>query len=188
MALSRKAAADLAAKNQLDSGLVAKALEREIAGEAQESEPLRVPFRMGVTLNRSMAHASPFFRALRDRGVFLAGKCPACGHLLFPPMRPVCLICIRRGELVEYRMEELGPEVQGTVAAVSKLVRGTSKDLGKGVQFPCLVRVDRAHNAHWQFVRPDSHRDIRVGDRVRSALKEQGDRTGEVSDYSFVLL
>jgi len=188
MALSRKAAADLAAKNQLNPESVAKALDREIRGEAQENEPLRVPFRMGVTLNRSMAHASSFFRAVRDRGVFLAGKCPACGHVLFPPIRPVCRQCIRRGELVEYRMEEVGSEVQGTVAAVSQLVRGTSKDLGKGVQFPCLVRVDGADNAHWQFVQPDPRRDIRVGDRVRSVLRDQEDRTGEVRDYCFVLI
>jgi len=53
--------------------------------------------------------AIAYTRALRDRGVFLAGRCPACGHVLF-----------------------------------------------------------------------------RVGDRVRSVLKDQADRTGEVSDYWFV--
>lgn len=188
MALSRKAAADLAAKNQLNLESTARALEREIRGEAGEDEPLRVPYRMGVTLLRSMAHASAFFRALRDRGVFLAGACPECGHVLFPPIRPVCRQCIRKGERVEYRMKDLGPEVRGTVAAVSQLVRGTSKDLGRGVQFPCLVRVDGADNAHWQFVRPDPGREVRVGNRVRSVLKEPEDRTGEVGDYWFVLI
>ncbi len=90
--------------------------------------------------------------------------------------------------MVEYEPLEMGTEVQGAVAAVSKLVRGTSKDLGKGAQYPCLVKVDGADNAHWQFVLPVDGREIEVGDRVKSVLKDQADRTGEVADYVFELI
>jgi uncharacterized OB-fold protein len=188
MALSEKAARNLARKNQLDPDPVLKALAPEIDGTAQADDVLRVPFRIGTTLNRSMCHASRFFRELRDNGIFLAGRCPACGSVLFPPIRPVCLRCIRHGRLVEYEPLEMGPQVEGSVLAWSKLVRGTSKQLGAGEVVPAIVRVDGAENGHWQLVRPSGDQVIRVGSRVRSVLVPQEDRTGEVSDYSFVLV
>lgn len=188
MALSKKAAHEIAEKNYLDPVLIERSAAMEITGEADKNDILRVPFRIGITLNRSMAHASLFFREMRDKGIFYGCECPACGHVLFPPIRPTCLRCIKKGEKVKYEPLEMGAEVTGTVAAVSKLVRGTSKDLGKGDQFPCLVRVDGADNAHWQFVEPDGDREPVVGDRVKSVLKEQAARTGEVGDYIFVLV
>lgn len=187
MPLSKKAAHDIARKNYIAPELVERSAAREISGEAEKGDILRVPFRIGITLNRSMCHASLFFREVRDNGIFHAGKCPECGHTLFPPIRPTCLRCIKKGEMVEYEMVELGGEVAGTIAALSKLVRGTSKDLGRGNQYPCLVRVDGADNAHWQFVVPDGDREPKVGDRVKSVLKPQEDRTGEVGDYYFEL-
>ncbi|MBI5529719.1 MAG: hypothetical protein HY897_25615 [Deltaproteobacteria bacterium] len=187
MALSKKAAGEIARRNLIDPALVEKAAAAEIDGRAGADDVLRVPFRIGVTLNRSMAHASRFFRELRDRGVFYAGRCPACGHVLFPPVRPVCLRCIKKGELWEYEPLEIGPEVGGTVAAVSRLVRGTSKDLGKGDRYPCLIRADGADNAHWQLVHPVEGRTIEVGARVKSVLVDQADRTGEVGDFSYRL-
>ncbi|MFC1890680.1 zinc ribbon domain-containing protein [Thermodesulfobacteriota bacterium] len=188
MALSENAALELAKKNSIDPESIKKAAAKEMTGSAKKDDTLRIPFRIGVTLNRSMAHASRFFRELRDNGIFYAAKCPVCGHVLFPPVRPVCLRCIKKGELVEYEPLEMGPEVEGTVAAVSKLVRGTSKDLGKGDQYPCLVKVDGADNAHWQFVVPTEGGEIEVGAHVRSVLADQADRTGEVSDYAFRLI
>ncbi len=188
MALSRDAVRGVAEKHHIAPGLVEEAAAGEISGDAGQNDILRVPFRMGVTLNRSMAHASRFFREIRDNGVFYGGRCPECGHTLFPPVRPVCLRCIKKGQLVEYEPLKMGPEVEGVVAAVSELVRGTSKDLGKGVQYPCLVKVDGADNAHWQFVAPEEGQAIVVGARVKSVLKEQEARTGEVSDYKFRLM
>jgi len=185
MPLSKKAAEDLAKRNVIDPELVEKAARAEMSGEAAGAEVLRVPFRIGVTLNRSMCHASLFFREVRDRGVFYAGKCPACGHVLFPPIRPTCIRCVKKGDMIEYEPFKMGAEVSGTVVAVSKLVRGTSKDVGKGPQYPCLVKVDGADNAHWQFVRPAGGRDPQVGDRVKSVLKDAETRTGEIGDYLF---
>ncbi|MEW6200934.1 MAG: zinc ribbon domain-containing protein [bacterium] len=188
MALSVKAAREIAKRNNIAAELILKAAAVEISGGARKDDVLRVPFRIGITLNRSMAHASYFFREIRDNGIFYGGKCPACSHVLFPPVRPVCLRCIRKGELVEYEPLKIGTEVEGTVVAVSKLVRGTSKDLGKGVRYPCLVKVDGADNAHWQFVLPTENREPEVGARVKSVLADQEDRTGEVGDFSFRLM
>lgn len=187
MSLSKKAAHEIAKKNAIDLALIEKSAAAEIGGENSGDDVLRVPFRIGITLNRSLAHASLFFRELRDRGVFHSAVCPECGHTLFPPVRPVCLRCIKKGELVEYKSHEIGTEVQGTIAALSKLVRGTSKDQGKGEQFPCLVKVDGADNAHWQLVVPNGDKEPYVGARVKSVVIPQEDRTGEVSDYYFEL-
>lgn len=188
MALSEKALQELALKNQIDREQLRKALSREISGEVKQEEVLRVPFRIGTTLNRSMCHASRFFREIRDNGVFYAGRCPACGHVIFPPIRPVCLRCIKQGDLVEYEPLKLGQEVEGTVLAWSKLVRGTTKHLGQGVLYPAIIRVHGAENGHWQFVLPAEGKEVKVGVQVRSVLLEAQDRTGEVSDYAFELL
>lgn len=187
MTLSNKAMNELARKNVIDPKLLRAPMAAEMSGEAGEDDILRVPFRIGITLNRSMCHASKFFRELRDKGVFYGGKCPECGHVLFPPIRPVCLECIKKGEMVEYEPLNMGAEVRGIVVAVSKLVRGTSKDLGKGAQYPCLVRVDGADNAHWQFVLPPEDGEVKVGMRVKSLPIAQEDRTGEMHDYTFVI-
>ena len=185
MALTEKALQELARKNLIDPGQLKKALAREVSGEAGPEELLRVPFRIGATLNRSMCHASRFFRELRDSGTFYAGKCPACGHVLFPPIRPVCLRCIKKGVLVEYEPLEFGSKVEGTILAWSKLVRGTSKHVGQGVLYPVIVRVDGADNGHWQIVLASKDDEVTVGARVKSVLLEEEKRTGEVSDYAF---
>ncbi len=188
MALTEKAVQELAGKNLIDPGQLKKALAREVSGEAGRDDLLRVPFRIGATLNRSMCHASRFFRELRDNGIFYAARCPACGHVLFPPIRPVCLRCIKKGELVEYEPLKLGSEIEGTILAWSKLVRGSSKHVGQGVLYPVIVRVDGADNGHWQIVLATEGGEVKVGARVKSVLLEAEKRTGEVSDYAFELI
>lgn len=188
MALSEKAAVALAKKNLLDPGMVKRILSREIAGDYTSDEILRVPYRIGVTLNRSMAHASKFFRELRDNGIFYGGKCPECGHTLFPPVRPACLRCIKEGKLVNYEPVEFGPEVHGTVVSCSRLVRGTSKHLERGELYPSIIKVDGADNAVWQYVIPSGDKTIEVGSRVRSILLPREDRTGEVNDFAFTFI
>jgi len=188
MALSEKAAQELAAKNELDPGLVKEALAAEISGEAKVEDILRVPYRIGTTLNRSMAHASRFFRELRDNGAFYASKCPECGHVLFPPIRPICLRCIKKGKLVDYEPFKLGDEIEGTVVSWSKLVRGTSKHIGRGVVYPAIIKVDGADNAVWQYVMPTEGAEISVGARVRAIRLDQEERTGEMNDFAFKLI
>lgn len=188
MALSEKAAVELAKKNTLDPDLVKRTLSREIAGKYTDDEVLRVPYRIGVTLNRSMAHASVFFRQLRDNGIFYGARCPECGHTLFPPVRPVCLRCIKEGKLVNYEPVEFGPEVQGSVVSWSRLVRGTSKHLDRGELYPSIIKVDGADNAVWQYVIPSEGKEIAVGSRVKSILLPKDERTGEVNDFAFTFV
>lgn len=188
MALTEKGAEDIARRNQLDPELVKEALAREISGEAGMDEILRIPYRIGTTLNRSMAHSSRFFRELRDNGVFYGGKCPECGHVLFPPIRPVCRRCIKKGKYVEYEPFKLGDEIEGTVMSWSKLVRGTSKHVGRGELYPAIIKVDGADNAVWQYVLPAEGKEIKVGARVKAIKLPDGERTGEVSDFAFQVI
>jgi uncharacterized OB-fold protein len=188
MALTTRALEEIAKNTQIELNLLKNALRKELSGEAEGKDILRVPYRIGVTLNRSMCHASQFFRELRDHGVFYAGLCPVCKYVLFPPIRPVCPRCIRKGKLLEFEPFLLGNEIHGTVISWSKLVRGTSKHLGHGEVYPSIVRVDGADNAHWQYVLPNQREEIRVGARVKSVLRNIEERTGEISDYVFQLV
>jgi len=88
---------------------------------------------------------------------------------------------------VEYEPLLLGSEVEGTVLAWSKLVRGTTKHIGQGALYPAIVKVDGADNGHWQFVLPEEGKEVEVGTRVRSVKLDKEERTGEVSDYAFRL-
>ena len=185
--LSEKAVVELARKNHIPIEGMLPALEAEVSGEVATAENLKVPYRIGLTLLRSMGFSSRFFREIRDKGLFFAARCPACGHSVFPPQRPVCHRCIKEGAYREYEYVELGPQVEGTVVSWSKLVRGSSKHVGKGILYPAVIRVDGAHNAHWQYVLPKEGLDMHVGSRVRSVLLPQEARTGEISDYAFEL-
>lgn len=188
MSLSKKAARELAAKNQIDFELLRSHLKDELQGDMEQDAILRVPYRIGVTLYRSMAHASLFFRSLRDDGLFYGAQCPDCGRKVFPPQRPVCSACIKKGKLVEYSPLLLGKEIFGQVLSWSRLVRGTSKHVGHGELYPAIVRVDEMDNAVWQYVLPGSGKMIEVGSKVHSVVLPQEERTGEVTDFAFSLL
>ena len=188
MALSRKAVEGLARKQQLPVEQVLKLLEKEMAGPPPTTDLLYVPYRMGTTLLRSMCHASRFFREIRDRGVFYAGRCPRCGYTVLPPQRPVCHRCIKQGVYVEYEYKELGPVIEGACVSWSQLIRGSSKQGELLKSCPSFVKVDGCDNAHWQIVHPAEGKEIKIGARVRSVLRPPEDRTGEISDYYFELV
>lgn len=185
--LSRLAARELAKKHQLPVDRVEATLEAELAGPVATDELLRVPYRIGTTMYRSMAHASRFFREVRDQGRFFAGLCPQCGHTAFPPQHAVCHVCIKKGEFAEYEYVDFGTELHGTVLSWCRLVRGTTKHIGKGEVYPCVVKVDGSEIAMWQYVLPAQGVEIKVGARVKSVLLPQEERTGESSDFAFVL-
>ena len=185
--LSSKALIELAEKHQLPVDHLLPTLESELGQSVDTSEILRVPYRIGTTMYRSMAHASRFFRELRDNGLFIGGKCPQCGHTIFPPQHPICHVCIKKGSYVEYEPIEFGTELEGTVLSWCRLVRGTSKHIGKGEVYPCVVKVDGSDVAVWQYVLPKEGVEIRVGARVRSILLPREQRTGEVTDFAFIL-
>ena len=124
---------------------------------------------------------------LRDNGRFYAARCPSCGHTILPPSHSVCHLCIKKGALHEYEFVDFGPELEGTVLSWCRLVRGSTKHVGRGEVYPCVVRVDGSAIGMWQYVLPREGSEIRVGARVRSTLLPQEQRTGEVSDFAFRL-
>lgn len=186
--LSSQAVVELAQKHQIPVELLLPTVERELTETIDTGEILRVPYRIGTTMYRSMAHASRFFREVRDNGMFYAGRCPRCGHTAFPPQHATCHACIKEGVCSEYEYLELGPEVEGTVLSWCRLVRGSSKHIGKGELYPCVVKVDGSDIAMWNYVLPAGDVEMRVGARVRSVLLPQERRTGEISDFAFVLI
>jgi len=187
MAISKKAVEILANKNDIPFEQVMKVMEDELENQRGTDALLFVPYRIGTTLYRSMNRSSRFFREIRDNGMFYAGVCPECGHKVMPLQRAVCHRCIKKGFLSEYRYEKLGPEVTGICVSWSRLVRGTSKQGDLLMSYPSFVKVDGCDNAHWQIVYPAHGREIKIGARVRSALRSREERTGEISDYWFVL-
>jgi uncharacterized OB-fold protein len=186
--LSVQALIELSKKHDIPLEDLLPTVQRELADVIDTGEILRVPYRIGTTLYRSMAHLSRFFREIRDNGIFYAGKCPVCGHRAFPPQHAACHVCIKKGILSEYKYIELGPKVEGTVLSWCRLVRGGSKHVGKGEVYPCVVKVDGSDIALIQFVLPREGAQIRVGARVESVLVPQENRTGEVTDFAFVLI
>jgi len=188
MAISRKAIENLAKKQQIPVEQLLKIMDKEMTDPLPIKDLLFIPYRIGTTMYRSMNHASRFFRELRDNGMFYAGKCPACGYIVFPPQRPVCHRCIKQGKLVEYEYLKLGPVVEGVCVSWSQLIRGTSKQGELLKSCPSFVKVDGCANAHWQIVLPAADKEIKIGSRVRSVLKPQEERTGEIGDYYFILI
>jgi hypothetical protein len=69
-----------------------------------------------------------------------------------------------------------------------RLVRGSTKHVGRGEVYPCVVRADGSEIGMWQYVLPREGSAISVGARVRSVLLPQGQRTGEASDFAFQLI
>ena len=138
--------------------------------------------------NGPVFYSRRYFREIRDNGRFYAGRCPACGHTALPPAHAVCHACIKKGALREYEFVDFGAELEGTVLSWCRLVRGSTKHIGRGEVYPCVVRVDGSDIAMWQYVLPEEGVEIRVGARIRSVLLPQEQRTGEVSDFAFRLI
>ena len=91
MALSEKACDNVSTKNLLDPALVRDALSREISGEAGMDEILRVPYRIGTTLLRSMGHGDITTHGFRASFRTWASECT-----LYP--REVCELALAHDE------------------------------------------------------------------------------------------
>ena len=72
--LSPLALIELAKKHQIPVADLLPTLEKELTQIIDCNEILRVPYRIGTTMYRSMAHASRFFREIRDNGIFYASN------------------------------------------------------------------------------------------------------------------
>lgn len=115
-----------------------------------------------------------FFTALRDRGTFVASRCPECGITYCPPR----LFCERCFEGPLEADVEVGPE--GTVESFSVGYTGLE---GKPLEEPVtvgLIRLDGADTVLVHFLVDSDH--LMIGQRVGPVLLPKGKRTGSILD------
>jgi hypothetical protein len=116
-----------------------------------------------------------FFRALADRGVFIATRCGTCG-VTYCPARAFCERCLAGlGEEVE-----VGPG--GTLESFTVVHVGLD---GERLDPPAVVGVIRLDGADSCLVhRVDGTRraELRIGLRVEAVLEEPARRRGHLDD------
>jgi uncharacterized protein len=117
-----------------------------------------------------------FFRALKDRGVFLASRCESCG-ITYCPARLFCERCF--AELAAD--VEVGPE--GTLASFTVGYVGVE---GEPLEEPiviALVQFDLADTFVLGFLwNGTDDPPPEIGQRVRAVLKPKSKRTGSILD------
>lgn len=122
-----------------------------------------------------------FFRALAERGVFLATRCDACRVTYCPP-RIYCERCFAQLET------ELGTELE--VGPGGRLVSLTTVRIGfDGVPLTepvgvGLIRLDGADTCLVHRLSPEAY-GLAVGDRVEAVLAPPGERSGSLSDIRY---
>ena len=115
-----------------------------------------------------------FFRALADRGAFLATRCGACG-VVYCPARAFCERCMAALE------EELEVGPRGTLESFTIVRRGLD---GRPLPAPVAVGLVRLEGADTFLV----HRvggdpgDLRIGITVEPVLKDASRRQGCLDD------
>jgi uncharacterized OB-fold protein len=115
-----------------------------------------------------------FFKALRDRAVFLACRCTGCGMTYCPPR----LFCERCFDGPLEADIEVGPE--GSVESFSVGYTGLE---GETLDEPVtlgLIRLDGADTVLVHFLVDTDH--LMIGQRVQPALLPKGKRTGSILD------
>jgi uncharacterized OB-fold protein len=133
------------------------------------SIPIRHRYTPGVA-------GEAFFRALRDRGVFLASRCESCG-ITYCPARLFCERCF--AELTAD--VEAGPE--GELASFTVGYVGVE---GEPLDEPvviALVRLDLADTFLLGFLwNGADDPPPEIGQRVRAVLKPKSKRVGSILD------
>jgi len=139
---------------------------------------LRVQALLDLTWRYSAgSHFTRFFQALKDDGVILALRCPACRRVYLPP-RPVCGNCFRR-------MEEwvpVGP--RGTLRAFT-VVHFPFLDPTTGQPRPVpfgmgLIQLDSADTTLNHYLDETDLGRLRLGLRVEAVFREP--REGNMGD------
>jgi len=114
-----------------------------------------------------------FFKALRDRGVFLASRCESCG-ITYCPARLFCERCF----------DELNADVEvGPGGTLESFTVGHAGVEGEPLDEPRvvgLVRLDGADTVLMHFLTDASG--LEIGMRVEAVLKAKGKRTGSILD------
>jgi uncharacterized OB-fold protein len=114
-----------------------------------------------------------FFRALKDRGVFLGSRCESCG-VTYCPARLFCERCF----------DELNADVEvGPGGTLESFTVGYTGLEGEPLEEPVvlgLIRLDGADTVLMHFLVDPS--ELEIGIRVEPVLKAKGKRTGSILD------
>jgi uncharacterized protein len=114
-----------------------------------------------------------FFKALRDRGVFLGSRCESCG-ITYCPARLFCERCF----------DELNADVEvGPGGTLESFTVGHVGVEGEPLDEPRvvgLVRLDGADTVLMHFVTDAT--ELEIGMRVEAVLKAKSKRTGSILD------
>ncbi len=116
-----------------------------------------------------------FFRGIKERGVFLASRCPECGYV-YLPCRIFCERCFAR-------MEETF-ELPGTGKVYSYTVvhRGMDDSPKERPALVALIDMDGADTRMVHYLLEVDPASVEMGMPVRPVLKPEGERRGHVED------
>ena len=116
-----------------------------------------------------------FFKALRDRGEFLASRCEACG-ITYCPARLFCERCF----------DELRADATaGPGGVLESFTVGYVGVEGEELDEPVpmgLVRLDGADTVLMHFLVEWGERPLEIGRRVEAVLQPKGKRSGSILD------
>jgi uncharacterized OB-fold protein len=143
---------------------------------------LLVPGQMPVSHRYTAGLAGErFFRALRDRGVFLATWCATCG-VVYCPARAFCERCLAALD----REVEVGPG--GTLESFTVVEVGLDGETLEDSVVVGLIRLDGSdtplvHRIEAYAGEGGSWRAaLRIGMRVEAAFEDPGSRRGHLND------
>lgn len=149
-----------------------------------DQELISIPIVVDVPYRFAAGHyMAKFLIELRDHGKFFGIRCPVCNRVQVPP-RIVCALChVKNSEWVE-----LGN--QGTLVGFTIMYLPlTDPTTGKPHDPPFAygsVRMDGSDSVidHFLNVEPDVEK-MRVGMRMKVALKPREQRIGDLSDILY---
>lgn len=116
-----------------------------------------------------------FFRALKDRGEFLASHCRSCA-ITYCPARLFCERCF----------DELRPDATvGPAGTLESFTVGYTGLEGEPLEEPVvlgLVRLDGADTVLMHFLVDAGDRPLEIGQRMEPVLQPKTKRTGSILD------
>lgn len=116
-----------------------------------------------------------FFRALKDRGVFLASRCPECGYV-YLPCRVFCERCFAR---MEDTFELSG---SGRVYSYTVVHRGRDDSPKDEPAVVALIDMEGADTRMVHYLVGVDPASVEIGMPVRPVLKPEGERQGHLDD------
>lgn len=116
-----------------------------------------------------------FFRALKDKGQFLASRCEECGVTYFPA-RSFCERCL---ESIDGTVAVPGT---GTVYAFTVVHLNMDESPKKEPALVALIEVDGTDCRFLHYLTGVKAEEVKVGMKVKPVLKDKKEREGHIED------